>query len=84
MNDPSAGAVNASINVNIKDWPRVPALTLSDTIVQQLGPVFFFCSEMIIFINVLSLVMTEKEYKLRHGMEVMGLMVFLWHDYKRL
>jgi hypothetical protein len=46
---------------------------LSDSVVQSLGPVFFFCSEMIIFINVLSSIVSEKELKLRHGMEVMGL-----------
>lgn len=78
LNDPSGGSVNAQIGVKLKDWPTVPAATLSDSVVQQLGPVFFFCSEMIIFINVLNTIMTEKELKLRHGMELMGLKPFLY------
>ena len=74
LNDPS-GVQVADISVNMKDWPLIPPTTLSDTIVQELGPVFFFCSEMLIFINVLNQIVTEKEFKLRHGMEVMGLKV---------
>jgi hypothetical protein len=74
LNDPS-GVQVADITVNMKDWPLIPPSTLSDQIVQQLGPVFFFCSEMLIFINVLNQIVTEKEFKLRHGMEVMGLKV---------
>jgi hypothetical protein len=79
LNDPTSASVNVTIDTKIKDWPLVPPATLSDTIVQQLGPVFFFCSEMIIFINVLSLITTEKELKLRHGMEIMGLKVRLFY-----
>jgi ABC-type multidrug transport system ATPase subunit len=72
LNDPSA-TITANIDVKMKDWPIIPPKTVSDSIVQQLGPVFFFCSEMLIFINVLNSIVTEKELKLRHGMEVMGL-----------
>jgi ABC-type multidrug transport system fused ATPase/permease subunit len=72
LNDPTA-TITANIDVNLKDWPLIPPGTVSDSIVQQLGPVFFFCSEMLIFINVLNQIVTEKELKLRHGMEVMGL-----------
>ncbi|KAJ3267738.1 ATP-binding cassette sub- A member 1, partial [Terramyces sp. JEL0728] len=72
LNDPTA-TVTADIDINMKDWPLIPPTTLSDAIVQQLGPVFFFCSEMLIFINVLNQIVSEKELKLRHGMEVMGL-----------
>ena len=35
LNDPTA-TVKAKLNVNMKDWPKVPPLTLSDSIVQQL------------------------------------------------
>jgi hypothetical protein len=73
VNDPTSLGVNATIDVSLKDWPLIPSLTLSDTVVQQLGPVFFFCSEMVIFINVISLIASEKDLKLRHGMELMGL-----------
>lgn len=72
LNDPTV-SIKADIDVSIKDWPVLPPGKLSDSIVQQLGPVFFFCSEMLIFINVLNLIVSEKELKLRHGMEVMGL-----------
>ncbi|KAJ3084515.1 ATP-binding cassette sub- A member 1, partial [Quaeritorhiza haematococci] len=72
LNDPTA-TITADIDVSLKDWPLIPPETLSDTIVQNLGPVFFFCSVMVIFINVLNQIVTEKEQKLRHAMEMMGL-----------
>lgn len=78
LNDPLSASINPSLSVNLRDWPVTAPEVLSDVIVQQLGPVFFFCSEMIIFINVLSQVMTEKEMKLRHGMELMGMKVGPW------
>lgn len=79
LNDPTM-QVTANLDVSIKDWPLVPAKTLSDTIVQNLGSVFFFCCVMIIFINVLNHIVTEKEDKLRHAMEMMGLLpsVYWW------
>jgi hypothetical protein len=46
---------------------------LSDTIVLGLGPTFYFCSVMVIFIHTLDSIVLEKELKLRHGMEMMGL-----------
>ena len=79
LNDPTM-KVSANLDVSIKDWPLVPAKTLSDTIVQNLGSVFFFCCVMIIFINVLNQIVTEKEDRLRHAMEMMGLLpsVYWW------
>jgi hypothetical protein len=74
LNNPAA-TVTAKLDVNMRDWPKVPPIELADTVVQQLGPVFFFCCVMVIFINALSQVLTEKEKYLRHGMEVMGLKV---------
>lgn len=35
LNDPTA-TVKAKLNVNLKEWPKVPPLVLSDSIVQQL------------------------------------------------
>ncbi|KAJ3287594.1 ATP-binding cassette sub- A member 1 [Borealophlyctis nickersoniae] len=67
------GSTATRIDVTLKDWPKIPPSTLSDTVVQSLGPVFFFCTEMVIFINVLNQIVAEKEAKLRHGMEMMGL-----------
>lgn len=63
----------ADMNVQLKDWPIIPPATFSDRIVQTLGPTFFFCSVMIIFITTLNMIVTEKEKNLRHAMEVMGL-----------
>lgn len=76
LNDPSA-TVKADLNIKTKAWPTVAPATLSDTVVQQLGPVFFFCCVMVIFINALSQILMEKEIYLRNGMEVMGLKVLL-------
>ena len=42
LNDPTM-KVSANLDVSIRDWPLVPAKILSDTIVQNLGSVFFFC-----------------------------------------
>ncbi|KAH6578232.1 hypothetical protein BASA61_004022 [Batrachochytrium salamandrivorans] len=77
LNDPTA-KVTANIDITLRDWPIVPPAVLSDTIVQNLGPVFFFCCSMVIFINSLNQIVTEKEQRLRHSMEIMGLkpMVF--------
>ncbi|KAH6573196.1 hypothetical protein BASA60_006151 [Batrachochytrium salamandrivorans] len=72
LNDPAA-TIKANIDISVKDWPLIPPTILSDTIVQTLGPVFFFCSEMIIFIGVLNQIVLEKELKLRYIMEAMGL-----------
>ncbi|KAJ2990991.1 ATP-binding cassette sub- A member 1 [Globomyces sp. JEL0801] len=74
LDDPTA-SVTSNIDIKLKDWPVLPPSKLPDSIVSALGPVFFFCSEMIIFINVLNTIVSEKELKLRHGMEVMGLKV---------
>ena len=76
LNDPDL-KILANLDITLKDWPLVPAKTLSDTIVQNLGPVFFFCCVMVIFINVLNQIVTEKEAKLRHAMQMMGLRVCL-------
>lgn len=75
LNDPS-GNTAANLDVNLKDWPVIPTSVLADTIVQNLGPVFFFCAVMIIFLNTLDLIVLEKERKQRYGMEMMGLKVY--------
>ncbi|KAJ3213534.1 ATP-binding cassette sub- A member 1 [Dinochytrium kinnereticum] len=69
----NGGGRDANLDIQMKDWPLIPATTVSDSIVQSLGPVFFFCSVMVIFINVLNQIVSEKEAKLRLGMEMMGL-----------
>ncbi|KNE56287.1 hypothetical protein AMAG_02112 [Allomyces macrogynus ATCC 38327] len=62
-----------NLDVQIKDWPTIAPDTVPDTLVSQLGSMFFFCAVMVIFISVLQNIVTEKELKLRHAMETMGL-----------
>ncbi|KAI8611892.1 hypothetical protein BC830DRAFT_1068307 [Chytriomyces sp. MP71] len=69
----NANGQTANFTYIIKDWPLIPALSGGDSVITSLGPAFFFCSVMVIFINILNQVCTEKEAKLRHGMEMMGL-----------
>ncbi|KAJ1539609.1 ATP-binding cassette sub- A member 1 [Nowakowskiella sp. JEL0078] len=57
----------------MKDWPKYAPTTASDTVISQLGPTFFFCAQMVIFIIQLNQIVTEKEKKLREGMQMMGL-----------
>ncbi|KAH6569427.1 hypothetical protein BASA62_004914 [Batrachochytrium salamandrivorans] len=73
LNDPTA-TITADLDISIQDWAELPSSDIISRVYQKLGPAFFFCSEMIVFINVMSQIVTEKELKLRHGMEVMGLM----------
>lgn len=68
LNDPNTSVKGSIFNAQIKDWPLNPPSVLSDTIVLGLGPTFFFCSVMVIFINTLDSIVLEKELKLRHGM----------------
>jgi hypothetical protein len=81
VNDPTL-KVFANMDVSLKEWPLVPAFVLSDRIVQNLGPMFFFCCVMVIFINALNQIVTEKETNLRHAMEMMGLWVRIVSDQK--
>lgn len=57
----------------LKDWPLVPPTRLIDDIIQSLGATFFFCAQMIIFINILNVVVSEKENKLIHSLVMFGL-----------
>jgi len=74
LNDATATVV-ADIDINLKDWPKIPPSVTGDTVVQNLGPAFFFCSEMVVFIIMLNQLVTEKEQKLRASMQMMGLTV---------
>lgn len=65
--------LQGNLDYQIKDWPIVPPNMVPDVIVQNMGPMFFFCSVMVIFISCLQQVTTEKELKLRHAMQLMGL-----------
>jgi hypothetical protein len=64
---------SASVDIIMKDWPTVAPKSVPDTLVTSLGSMFFFCAVMVVFIAVLQNIVTEKELKLRHAMEMMGL-----------
>jgi hypothetical protein len=63
------------IDVSLKDWPKVPPTVLVDQTISTFGPMFVFCPEMVVFIVALNMIVTEKEYKLRESMAMMGLNV---------
>jgi len=44
-------------------------------IITNSGSAFFFASAMVNFLTILSTIVGEKEYRLRHAMQMMGLMV---------
>lgn len=64
----------AKLDTKLRLWPEIPPTTIPDTVITQLGPTFFFCAIMMIFINVLNLMVSEKELKLKSHMEMIGLM----------
>lgn len=66
-------AATVKLNTTIKDWPSIPVPGESDAIISQAGPVFFFGAAMVNFLMVLNTIVSEKEYKLRHGLQMMGL-----------
>ncbi|OLY81217.1 ABC transporter A family member 2 [Smittium mucronatum] len=68
-----AGNGNAQIEVNLKDWPTVPPQQSSQIIVATLGPMFLFSSQMVIFINFILMLVTEKEKRLRESLQTAGL-----------
>ncbi|KAJ1511680.1 hypothetical protein HMI56_005088 [Coelomomyces lativittatus] len=69
----SVQPLDSNIDITLKDWPVVPPKLIPDTIISNMGPMFFFCSVTVVFISVLQLIVSEKELKLRHAMEMMGL-----------
>ncbi|KAF9183513.1 ATP-binding cassette sub- A member 1 [Haplosporangium sp. Z 11] len=68
----------ADLSVSLKDFPLVPPKATNDLVVSSLGPMFFFCSMMIVFICVLNQVVAEKELHLRHSMQMMGLKTIVY------
>ncbi|CAG8514994.1 1192_t:CDS:2 [Acaulospora morrowiae] len=69
---------NTALNVDLKDWPKVPPTQLNNQIVYSFGAPFFFCAEMIIFISILNTIVTEKELKLKDSLVMMGLKVEIY------
>ncbi|CAG8495553.1 10807_t:CDS:2 [Ambispora gerdemannii] len=70
----SPGSSNSpAMNLQLKEWPIVPPKTITDQMVANLGALFFFCAEMVIFISILNTVVAEKEAKLADSLVMMGL-----------
>lgn len=69
----TASNSNPTINITTKAFPKVPPGSATDNIISSLGPVFFFCSEMVIFISVLNIILGEKELRLRRSLEMIGM-----------
>jgi len=65
--------IKPEINIDIKDFPNQSEDKYDDVIVSANGPRIFFCVSMVIFINLLSTIVSEKETKVRYSMEMMGL-----------
>jgi len=65
--------IRPKFNVDIKDFPVMPLNGYEDAIVTETGSMFFFCVAMVIFINILSTIVSEKENRIRFSMEMMGL-----------
>eukprot|EP00834_Sanchytrium_tribonematis_P006453 NODE_476_length_6991_cov_0.522635.p1 type:complete len:800 gc:universal NODE_476_length_6991_cov_0.522635:6392-3993(-) len=63
------------IDLQLKDWPQPKPSNdeLSDRIVKSLGPLFFFCMQIAIFLGIINTLSTEKNMRLRNAMEMMGL-----------
>lgn len=69
-NDPN---IKATFNIDFKDFPTIPLENIGEAAMSSVGAVFFFCSAMVVFINTLNTVVSEKETKIRYSMEMMGL-----------
>jgi len=65
--------IKASFDIDLKDYPTIAQENLGESVISMLGSVFFFCSAMVIFINSLNVIVSEKENKIRFCMEMMGL-----------
>lgn len=65
--------IKAQLDIDLKDFPDVGLEGFEDLAVSAIGPMVFFCVSMVIFINILSTIVSEKESKVRYSMEMMGL-----------
>ncbi|KAI9597443.1 hypothetical protein BDF19DRAFT_435110 [Syncephalis fuscata] len=63
----------ADITVDVKPWPKLAIASQEDSLVTGFGAMFSYCTEMIIFIAVINMIVSEKEQKLRESMAMMGL-----------
>ncbi|KAG4092371.1 hypothetical protein H8356DRAFT_1050126 [Neocallimastix lanati (nom. inval.)] len=60
-------------NIEVKDFPTIGYEGYGEVGMMYYAPIVFFCISMVIFVHLLSSVVSEKETKVRYSMEMMGL-----------
>ncbi|ORX80160.1 hypothetical protein BCR32DRAFT_261302 [Anaeromyces robustus] len=64
---------NTEFKIDLKDFPELGFEGYGKYAMSYYSPTIFFCISMVIFINILSTIVSEKETKVRYSMEMMGL-----------
>jgi len=65
--------ISTNFNIELKDFPVIGYEGIGEYFMSYYAPTVFFCISMVIFINILSSIVSEKETKVRYSMEMMGL-----------
>jgi len=65
--------ITTKFNIEVKEFPVIGNEGFGEMGMMYYAPVVFFCISMVIFIHILSSVISEKETKVRYSMEMMGL-----------
>ncbi|OUM56699.1 hypothetical protein PIROE2DRAFT_18572, partial [Piromyces sp. E2] len=65
--------ITTKFNIEVKDFPIIGYDGYGEVGMMYYAPIVFFCISMVIFIHILSSVVSEKETKVRYSMEMMGL-----------
>lgn len=70
----AAGLPEPEVTVNLQEYPSIPSRYLSGyDVISTSGPFYLFIPPMVTFVIVLTEIVREKEYRLRHGLAVMGM-----------
>jgi hypothetical protein len=70
----AAGVSEPELSVKVQEYPRVPSRYLTGyDVISTSGPFYLFIPPMVTFVIVLTEIVREKEYRLRHGLAVMGM-----------
>mmetsp|Transcript_23109 Transcript_23109/g.41251 ORF Transcript_23109/g.41251 Transcript_23109/m.41251 type:complete len:901 (-) Transcript_23109:1806-4508(-) len=68
------GLDEPEIEVSVQEFPKIPSRYLSGyDVISTSGPFYLFIPPMVTFVIVLTEIVREKEYRLRHGLAVMGM-----------
>jgi len=65
--------ITTKFNIEVKDFPVIGYEGYGEVGMMIYAPIVFFCISMVIFVHLLSSVVSEKETKVRYSMEMMGL-----------